>query len=72
MDKNKFNIKEDRDHFDYIFSHRNVALYEGSDFQRHRKMVRRFEKGHKYEILTLNLIDKKVAIEEKKLIAFLK
>ena len=53
----KFNIEEDRDHFDYIYPINSIASYLGSEYQKHRKMVRRFEKQHKFEILTLNLMN---------------
>ncbi len=55
LDDEKFIITEDRNHFDYIFSIKNIASYEGSFFQRHRNKVRRFEKKHKFEVLSLSL-----------------
>ncbi len=58
IDNKRFKIEEDRDHFDYVFSHKNIALYEGSEYKRQRNKVRRFENNHKHEILTLNLTDK--------------
>lgn len=57
LDLNKFKAEEDRNHFDYIFSHKNLSFYEGHDFCKHRNFVRRFEKKHKYEIITLNLVE---------------
>jgi hypothetical protein len=58
LDLSKLRAQEDRDHFDYVFSHKNISLYEGSDYQRHRNRVRRFINNRKYEMITLNLADK--------------
>jgi len=56
LNSKKFKILEDRNHFDYIFGHKNLSSYEGHAFAKHRNLVRRFEKKHKYEIVTLDLV----------------
>lgn len=58
MNISKFSIKEERDHFDYILSVKNIFNYPGSDFQRHRNKVRRFIKKHNFKILNLSLTNK--------------
>ena len=54
----KFKVEEDRNHFDYIFSIDNLVNYPGSNFQKHRNKVRRFERKHQFEILNLSLVSK--------------
>ena len=58
LDEKKFKIIEDRNHFDYIFSHEKISMYNGAEYKKQRNKVRAFETKHKYEILTLNLTDK--------------
>lgn len=59
MDQNKFNIIEERNHFDYIYSIKNLAAYVGSEYKKHRKNTRRFKEIHKFEVKFMNLTEEK-------------
>ncbi len=55
IDNNKFQIGEDRDHFDYIFSTDSLKKMEGRKFEVKRKHLRFFKKKFPHEIKILDL-----------------
>ncbi len=59
MDRNKFNIVEEPNHFDYIYSIKNIADYIGSEYKKHRKMTRRFKDKHEFEVQLIDLTEEK-------------
>ncbi len=58
IDQSKLEVKEDRDHFDYIFSITKLSEYIGSEYSKHRRLVKKFE-ANNFEIVRLNLADYK-------------
>lgn len=55
MDQGKFDIKEERDHFDYIYDIKKVSNFLGAEYKKHRKLVKHFEKN-KHDVRILNLM----------------
>lgn len=56
----KFNIKEDRDQFDYIYNILSLSKLSGSAYGKKRNQYRKFEKKYKSSIDTVNLNDKHI------------
>lgn len=55
LSKDLFHIEEERDHFDYIYDIKKVSEYLGSEYKKHRSLVKHFE-GNDYEVKILNLM----------------
>ena len=61
LDDKKFKIKEDRDHFDYIYNINELKSLAGSKFVKKRNQVSNFSKSYpKAEARIINLKDKNV------------
>ncbi len=56
IDQAQIEVAEDRDHFDYIFSIEKLSAYIGSEYSKHRRLVKKFEKNN-FEVVKLNLAD---------------
>lgn len=46
IDREKFNVTEDRDQFDYVFSVPHLARLEGSDYRNVRQSAAKFKREH--------------------------
>ena len=57
---NEFEITEDPDNYDYIYSIDELAELKGNKYRGKRNFVNRFSKLYKWEVLNLNLDDDKV------------
>lgn len=58
LDKNKFEIKEERNHFDYIYPIEKIQSYVGSRHKKHRESTRFFARNYNFEAKQLDLTDK--------------
>ena len=56
IDGKELELIEDRNHFDYIFSINKLTAYEGSEYARHRRKIRKFAQNN-FEVVKLNLKD---------------
>ena len=60
LDKEKFKIIEDRDHFDYIYDIKKLSEYKGSEYSTKRSEIIRFlKKNKKIDIKKINVFDEK-------------
>ena len=59
LDRDKYLIFEERDHFDYIYPIKSIHSYNGSKHKDHRQLVRHFQNNNKFEIKKLDLSDYK-------------
>lgn len=57
IEKN-FDVIEDRDQFDYIFSIPDLALHNGSRYSEKRNFINRFQKNHQFTHQALDLSEK--------------
>lgn len=55
LDSQKFEIKEDRDNFDYVYNVRNTSTYEGNEYSTKRSEINRLVRDH--EDITKRIID---------------
>ncbi len=62
IDSKKFDIEEERDHFDYIYDIKKVSNYLGAEYKKHRMMVKHFESNNQ-EVKILNLMSASVRKE---------
>ncbi len=56
IQKDEFNIIDDRDHYDYVYKRSNLSALDGRAYAQKRNLVRQFENKYKwsYEVLSDN------------------
>jgi len=63
LDRNKFYILENRDHFDYVYNIHELHTSEGAKYQTQRNLVSRFNKRHtdiEIKSLPINSVKKEI------------
>lgn len=61
LDATRFDVRESRDHFDYIFSIERYLTYSGTKLKSRRNFLNSFKKNYPhYEVISLDLTDETV------------